>query len=198
MTDKAVENFIRSYNMPEEDLYCCDEVVEWFNKEEGKKGHAGLTLYATGEEAINNEVKESKDISLNFRSICHEPPFIKPFNFLWSCVQKYIQEFVEVDGAEFTIEDFFNVQKYYPPTGGYKAYHCERISKHTQNRCLVWMMYLNTVEKEGGTEFKYYNHIEKAEKGKVVLWPTDFTHTHRGLVAPEEEKIIMTGWYVFL
>jgi hypothetical protein len=60
------------------------------------------------------------------------------------------------------------------------------------------MMYLNTVEKEGGTEFKYYNHIEKAEKGKVVLWPTDFTHTHRGLVAPEEEKIIMTGWYVFL
>ena len=34
-----------------------------------------------------------------------------------------------------------NIQ-YYPPGGGYFAEHCERTSK-MENRCLVWMTYLN-------------------------------------------------------
>lgn len=59
------------------------------------------------------------------------------------------------------------------------------------------MIYLNTVENGGGTEFKYYNHVEKAEKGKLLIWPPDFTHTHRGLPSETEEKYILTGWYEF-
>ena len=31
----------------------------------------------------------------------------------------------------------------------------------------------------------------------MVIWPTDFTHTHRGIVAPKEEKWIATGWFNF-
>jgi len=27
-----------------------------------------------------------------------------------------------------------------------------------------------------------------------LIWPADWTHTHRGIVAPNEEKIIATGW----
>lgn len=57
------------------------------------------------------------------------------------------------------------------------------------------MLYLNTVEDGGGTEFKYINRVEKAEKGKMLIWPSDFTHTHRGVISPSEEKYIMTGWY---
>ena len=59
------------------------------------------------------------------------------------------------------------------------------------------MIYLNDVEKGGGTSFKYLDHTEKAEKGKCILWPADFTHLHKGEIAPEETKYIMTGWYQY-
>ena len=67
----------------------------------------------------------------------------------------------------------------------------------TANRFLVWMIYLNTVTDKGGTEFKYLNHTEDAVEGKIIIWPTDFTHTHRGVVSPTQKKYILTGWYSF-
>ena len=57
------------------------------------------------------------------------------------------------------------------------------------------MVYLNTVNDKGGTEFKYLKHTENAEQGKLVIWPADWTGTHRGIVSPTEIKYIMTGWY---
>jgi hypothetical protein len=59
------------------------------------------------------------------------------------------------------------------------------------------MMYLNTVENQGETEFKYLNTKVKPEQGKVVIWPPDFPHTHRGIASPTEDKYILTGWYRF-
>jgi len=29
----------------------------------------------------------------------------------------------------------------------------------------------------------------------TVIWPADFTHTHRGIVSKTQEKYIATGWY---
>ena len=46
----------------------------------------------------------------------------------------------------------------------------------------------------GGTHFKYFNHTEKAEKGKTVIFPSDWTHTHVGQITNEHEKTITTGW----
>ena len=34
----------------------------------------------------------------------------------------------------------------------------------------------------------------KANKGLTLLWPTDFTHTHRGIIS-QHEKYIITGWF---
>ena len=47
------------------------------------------------------------------------------------------------------------------------------------------------------TEFKYYGKKVKAKKGLTLLWPPDFTHTHRGIPSPTEEKYIVTGWCEF-
>jgi hypothetical protein len=59
------------------------------------------------------------------------------------------------------------------------------------------MLYLNTVDDGGETEFRYLGHTEKAEKGKLVIWPPDFTHAHRGIPSLTQEKYIFTGWYEF-
>ena len=50
---------------------------------------------------------------------------------------------------------------------------------------------------EGINLQKYQNKIYKAEVGKTIIWPTDFTHTHRGIASNTEHKYIMTGWYSF-
>ena len=97
----------------------------------------------------------------------------------------------------FMISEPVQIQ-YYEPYDGYRAIHTERDGNDvTMKRHLVFMTYLNTVEDGGGTEFIYQRHKYKAVKGKTLIWPTDWTHTHRGLVSPTEDKHIITGWYSF-
>ena len=40
--------------------------------------------------------------------------------------------------------------------------------------------------------------IKGAKKGKTLIWPTDFTHTHRGVISLSKEKYIITGWLSFI
>ena len=82
--------------------------------------------------------------------------------------------------------------QYYRPGQGYKEWHSERTSGGNR-RCLVFMTYLNTVP-EAGTHFKYQKLTTPAEKGLTVMWPTDFTHTHKGQITKHHEKYILTGW----
>ena len=43
-------------------------------------------------------------------------------------------------------------------------------------------------------EFFYQKVKIKPTKGLTLIWPSDFTHTHRGVPATNDTKIIATGW----
>lgn len=58
------------------------------------------------------------------------------------------------------------------------------------------MTYLNDVQ-NGGTEFLYQKITTKAKKGLTLIWPSDFTHTHRGQIC-DKTKYIITGWFDFI
>ena len=60
-------------------------------------------------------------------------------------------------------------------------------------RCLVYMTYLNDVN-NGGTDFKFQNLTTPAKKGLTVIWPSDWTHLHKGQVSQTDTKYIITGW----
>ena len=80
--------------------------------------------------------------------------------------------------------------------GGFWHWHFESAGKYN-DRAFVWMLYLNTVEKGGKTEFyKTKNDIIKIkpEVGKFVFWPAGETHMHRATPDLEETKYILTGW----
>jgi hypothetical protein len=77
--------------------------------------------------------------------------------------------------------------------GGYHIWHCEQSSKGTSCRVAAFMFYLNDVE-DGGTEFMFQKHVEPAEQGKLLFFPADWTHTHRGEVSHTKTKYILTGW----
>lgn len=193
----SLETFIRRYYF--EDLEVCDRIIQWF--EANKAGTLPGCTYnpEKGGRIVDTRVKESEDYSLHSLeeaiSLC--PDFLPLLNFLWDCINNYIRAFPEVDNQKFQIVPF-NMQAYTPPNGGFKQFHCERSSLFHARRNLVWMIYLNTVTDQGGTEFKYQKLIEPAEAGKVLIWPPDFTHTHRGIPSPTQKKYILTGWYEFI
>jgi hypothetical protein len=60
------------------------------------------------------------------------------------------------------------------------------------------MTYLNDVDEAGETEFLYQEIKFKPKKGLTLIWPADWTHTHRGIPSLSEEKYIITGWFNFV
>ena len=106
--------------------------------------------------------------------------------------QQFYRGMEQIDPWE--IYHTFNIQRYLPGEG-YSDYHCERAGLTTGDRMGVWMIYLNDVHDRGWTEFYYQQHYEKAEAGKLCIWPCDFTHLHRGIISQTETKYIITGWF---
>jgi hypothetical protein len=94
-----------------------------------------------------------------------------------------------------------NLQKYLQGTGGYHHWHSEiypqNASCETLHRVLLWQFYLNDVEDGGETEFLYQNRKVEARKGRLVIAPAGFTHTHKGHVARSGDKYIATSWILF-
>ena len=59
------------------------------------------------------------------------------------------------------------------------------------------MLYLNTVDTGGKTEFKYQDLAVKPEAGTMVIWPASYTHVHRANPDLVGNKYIATGWFNF-
>ena len=93
-------------------------------------------------------------------------------------------------------DDAYNIQKY-DPGQAYHGLHCENNGDGIgYERCLVWMIYLNTVNDKGGTYFSNFNKTLNAVEGRCVIWPAYWTHCHKGIPSPTETKYIATGWFV--
>jgi len=115
-------------------------------------------------------------------------------------LERYLQErpmFQQVcPEQELFVMPIFNLQRY-APSEGFKQWHCDwTISDEAtepMHRVLAWILYCNTVD-EAGTEFHWQQHHEKAEHGKLVIFPASPSHIHRGRVNHEFSKTIATGW----
>ena len=84
-----------------------------------------------------------------------------------------------------------------PPKGGYHIWHAEQGAGQSSARCLVYSLYLNTLDEGSGeTEFLYQEKRVRSVENTMVLWPAAFTHPHRGnAVYGNQDKYIITGWF---
>tara|TARA_Y100000114_G_C11637650_1_gene267639 strand:+ start:94 stop:705 length:612 start_codon:yes stop_codon:yes gene_type:complete len=192
--DIPKETFIGGYIIPSN---ITDNMLNYFetNKERAAPGvSATATISGGGVVKVDNDIKESLDYTVSFEA--DHWPIYDYRVCLQKCIEKYIERYPEVDTLpHFNILEHYNIQ-YYPIGGGFKKWHFERSSLEQSNRILVFMTYLNDVE-DGGTEFKYQNFKSPAKKGLTLIWPTDWTHTHRGIISKTKEKYIVTGWCNF-
>lgn len=79
------------------------------------------------------------------------------------------------------------------PGEGFHEWHYEN-GGDVPYRKLVTMLYLNTVEEGGETEFLYLHRRIQPLQGRLLIFPAGFTHTHRGNPPLRGEKYILTSW----
>lgn len=94
-----------------------------------------------------------------------------------------------------------NIQKYIRNQGGYHHWHSEICADdqncETLHRALFFILYLNDVTEGGETEFFYQGTKVAPRKGRIILSPAGFTHTHKGHIPVSNDKIIATSWVMF-
>jgi hypothetical protein len=186
----APVNFIGAWYL--ENLGICDDLLRLYREAPNKV--RGIFSNNKGVRILDPEEKD--DIELTLRPDCQAPEFLTYVAELQKVLVKYTAEFPWCNEfAPWTIVEPMNIQ-FYPPGGGYKAFHTERVSATLPNatRHLVFMTYLNDVYDAGGTEFIHQRLVVSARKGLTLIWPVDWTHTHRGIVSLTEEKYVITGW----
>ena len=169
------------------DEYICDMLIERFENDP-KKG-AGKIGGNDEEGRIVHEIKKSTDTSFAINEV---PEYQEALS---KCIKDYIEYFDPhlTDGlAPYGFTERVNIQKYLPSEGFYK-WHFERSGPELTYRTLVFMTYLNDVP-DGGTEFFHQGITTEAKKGLTVIWPTDWTHIHRGVISQTTTKYIATGW----
>ena len=185
-----------------EDLSVCDRLIELHKNSPKKTAGKVGGVYALEEGEMKgksqsfNLIKESTDVVLLPENDLVEM-FVLYNNQLQTILNQYVSKFKYsgADDAPWTVTEYPNIQ-HYSPGQGYKAWHFERVLPTFPNcaRHLVYMTYLNDVHMFGETEFYYQQLKVKPKKGLTLVWPADWTFTHRGIVAPNEDKYIITGW----
>jgi len=94
-----------------------------------------------------------------------------------------------------------NIQKYPKEQGGYHHWHSEICADgedcETLHRALFFILYLNDVDEGGETEFFYQDRRVSPKKGRIIISPADFTHTHKGHVPVSNDKLIATSWVMY-
>tara|TARA_B100000085_G_C18504797_1_gene497085 strand:+ start:609 stop:1244 length:636 start_codon:yes stop_codon:yes gene_type:complete len=184
-----------------DDASWCDKAIKWF--EEYKDRQAPGVCSSGHKSGVYEDTKKSTDINVRmvdlkcnmFRMEENEDFFHPIFEELRDLFFEYGEKYETLMSmGELEIMPVFNMQKYVDG-GHFKRHHFESSSRFTRHRVLVWMIYLNDVEKGGETFFPYINKRFKPKKGQMLIWPAEFTHTHAGEeVLKGHDKYIMTGW----
>lgn len=185
-----MNNFISEYDIS--DLSICDELIQFHTNSPNKT--PGFVISSNSEKtAVEYSQKKSTDVLLP-----PGPLAVKYLDELYSFSEKYLKEYTYCAGR-WQVNEAMNIQ-HYKPNEGFLTWHAERNGNKEPgvSRHLVFMTYLNDVTDGGETEFFYQKIKVSPKKGKTLIWPADWTHTHRGVTSHTQEKYIITGWFSYV
>ena len=161
----------------------CKELINYYEKSNNKKFQ-------------NNHNTKMTHLPIYYSQTPELNNYIKQLNKI---IKKYKKKYAYVDiGQEaWNLHPIVKIQKYEPGESYFK-WHCEVSgNEETRKRMLVFTTYLNDVKKGGETQFLYQRKKIKPLQGKTVLFPSFWTHTHKGNKTTET-KYIITGWYTYV
>jgi hypothetical protein len=171
----------------------CQNIIDYFNLLESRNLVLSIDDYGDGN-------KTSRDDSSVF--------MMSPTTFKLTATGEYLHIFTEKLKKHYQeyVNEFgvlkkgvakhgilgLKVQKT-PPGGGFHYWHFENANLESSGRLLTIMVYLNNIVQGGETEFLYYKKRVEPKMGRLLIWPSGFTHTHRGNPPLTDTKYILTG-----
>lgn len=188
-----LNNFIGTYENVFSDEWC-DSIIKYFHKME----ESGLTV--SRKKQTNGTRTQRDDLQLYFAStvLFHDNfdgSFHREFyGSIWDNVYAPYADKYDILN-QYKRHDIISPKMQKTEVGqGYHQWHAENEALNVSHRILTFTVYLNDVEEGGETEFLYYPMRIKPKKGKVSIFPANFTHTHRGNPPISNTKYIITGW----
>jgi|TARA_B100000035_G_scaffold269914_1_gene244002 hypothetical protein len=163
----------------------CKNIIDAFESDSNK--HAGLSDGGR----IREKLKKSVDLGVFTNQVNFYNNILLPKMPLY--IGKYKNKYPALDNnvEKWSMTSTYNIQKY-GDGDGYFDTHCEHC-KNFPKRILAWMVYLN--DAKCGTKFIQQKRVTKARRGRLVVWPAFWTHTHCGVTPNRGEKYIATGWF---
>jgi len=186
--------WIKEFTMKEPAL--CDSLVKGFKKTR----QLGFTHDGLSAKGVDKSWKDSEDASLNCFPIQIYAKTVRAYRqHVMSSVKAYMDCFPILENGAGKIGFLDPPQlQYYKPGGGFFGEHFESSGLGISHRVLAFQTFLNDIKDGGGTYFVYQDHTAAPKKGKTIIWPASFTHTHRGEIAEHEEKYVITGWLSYV
>ena len=189
--------FIREYQIADSNI--CDDLIRCF---EECRALNCVTRGRLGLHKIRLEMKDSYDLALS-----NIPPAVREryrdaFDAYFTALDEFAADYMDrfphlrSHTRSCSINETPNIQ-HYPPKGGFFEEHYESAGPTVAGRVLTVQSELCDIHEGGGTRFVYKDYVTGPAKGKTVLWPAGYTHVHCGVVAPREDKYIITGWWSY-
>lgn len=171
----------------------CDDVIKYFKYVE----EVSLTSNRQQDEGVEKFKKEDRTYFFQDEMIkeyqLHNTHILREANHAFSAaINAYFNYYDILHSTNYGVFSY-RLQKT-EVGGGYHVWHHERGNLENQHRFLAIILYLNDVEEGGETEFHYYPRRVQAKAGRILICPSDFTHTHRGNPPLSGDKYIITTW----
>ena len=180
----------------------CERLIKWFE-------YIKTTGVTTDRQKHEKVKKIDKDSELYFIENTPDITDITVLETNFQILQEYNEAFIKcydkykakygiLEGIGFhKLSPSVKIQKY-KPSQGYHVWHCDSTNTTNCRRIIVCMLYLNDVEEGGETEFLHQSKRVKPQQGTMMLFPSAWTHTHRGNPPLKGDKYIVNTWLEFM
>ncbi len=166
----------------------CEYLIDYYEKlvDAGAVGPRDNRNIVQDEQVNMNGLLQVEEITQSITQV-----FREWHGIVLAAVQEYYKKYPILNTRSFEFK-YAKFQKT-RPSQGYHMWHHDS-DPDDPYRKLVTLLYLNDDFNGGETEFLYQQCRITPEKGKFVLFPAPWTHTHRGNPPMGGNKYIMTGW----
>lgn len=174
----------------------CNNIIEYClgNQE---KSNTGKTLGG-----VKPTIKVSQDWGIGFLDNSSE--LENEFDFriseeLKRCIYIYKNSFMHLqtqsNASGFVAGDTGYQVQLYKKNIGFYSEHIDGAPWVERSRVLAGIVYLNTVEDGGGTQFPMQNITINAVAGRVALFPAHWLYPHSGLMPLSSDKWIISTFF---
>tara|TARA_R100000664_G_scaffold23194_1_gene32792 strand:+ start:91 stop:657 length:567 start_codon:yes stop_codon:yes gene_type:complete len=146
---------------------------------------------------VNKDFRDSfiqkYDVSNSF------PIHVPVLNYANACLEKYLEKYPDAcKFPPFDLEETYNILKYH--TGqAYHAIHADYFPEgYLSRRHLTGVCFLSNVSEGGELVFPEHGLEIKPEVGKLVIFPSGWTHSHHTMpVKSDETRYVFQLWWSF-